>query len=160
MIKHRASNRIKHQDHTPLYKELRKASEDAGDKNFCSVTALAAVTGRPVEQVRSVLEDLGRKPGKGAYTGTILRALEELGGEVLRRCIPPEEFINKYPQSHRVLKNVTTHHPARFPKAWQDGRRYLIFTAGHVVGVVNGEVHDWSSNRALRATSIYEVYMP
>jgi hypothetical protein len=76
--------------------------------------------------------------------------------EALRR-VDRETFIQKYPGVHKALQNVTTHHPARFPAAWADGRRYLLVTNHHMAYVEHGVAHDWSAGRAFRVRQIFEI---
>jgi hypothetical protein len=58
---------------------------------------------------------------------------------------------------HSNLKGITSHHPARFPKVWKDGKRYLAYTSKHAFAIVDGVTQDWSARTALRVTGMFEI---
>ena len=118
--------------------------------------AVALVTGEAYEKVRTLMAELGRKNGRGTNIAITKEALAMLGKTNER--VSALDFISKYPAGHRdILKNVTSYHPARFPEAWKDGKRYLMFTSGHVLAVVDGVAHDWTASKAKRARFIWEI---
>lgn len=130
--------------------------EEHNEHNDCSVIALALATGLPYAKTREALRARGRKDRDGVSIVHILDALEDLGWTTVH--VGKMKFINQYPGHHRTaLKNVTTHHPDRFPEVWRDGNTYLIFTATHVLCVKDGVNHDWTRGRAKRAWRIYKV---
>jgi hypothetical protein len=134
-------------------------SQLAGETNDCSVKAIALVTGVNYLTALDACRHLGRKPRRGMKTFDILAAVRMLGKAPI--AVPAAEFIRRYGwklgseggRSHRV----TSHQPARFPKAWKDGNTYLLFTATHVLAVVDGVTHDWSVNKSLRVIAIYKI---
>jgi len=148
--------KIKTSIRTEEFIQLSQQASVMGEKNDCSVKAVALAAGVSYEEAHAALAEEGRKNGKGAYTQGILRAVERCGKKHQR--IPLDMIIQLYPKGHRdVLKSVTTHHPARFPDAWQDGNTYVMFTKRHVCTIINGVNHDWTNGRAMRAISVYRI---
>ncbi len=138
------------------YNALAMASREMRETNDCAVKAVATVCGVSYEVAHATLEKFGRKNGKGAHTYQIHDAVEFLGKST--RGVAIQYFIQKYPKGHRdVLKNVTTHHMARFNNVWADGKTYLVYTKGHVLAVVNGVNHDWTVGSSKQVVAIYEV---
>lgn len=141
---------------TGEFNQLVAASNAMGENNDCSVKALALACGVEYEVAHRAMAAHGRVNGRGARHGEIIKAVAALGFKAEHQNY--WNFIDKYPKGHReVLRNVTTHHPARFNKVWADGNTYLMFTKGHVLTVINGTNHDWTNGRAMRAVSIYKV---
>ncbi len=141
---------------TMVYTSMRSAGDQMGERNDCAVIALAIVCGVSYEKAWSTLNELGRRKRGGTFRFHTLQAIKSLGKRLER--VHLADMIASYPKPHRnVLKSVTTHHPARFPKAWKDGRTYLIFTSTHALAVQDGVCHDWSASNALRVEEIFEV---
>jgi len=137
-----------------LFKSIETAARSTGDNAFCAVVAVAAATGESFEGVQRLMDDLGRKRGQGTPTPIIEKALAQLGAEIEE--IAPYDIIKNYPGVHAGLKSVTTHQPDRFSKRWPSGV-FMIFTAGHVLTVIDGENIDWTRGRAMRAKRIWKV---
>jgi len=141
---------------TGEFNQLVAASNAIGEKNDCSVKAVALACGVEYEVAHRVLASHGRRKGHGAYTTDILKAVDDLGFKPQR--IFNQDFIDQYPKGHRdVLRSVTTHHPARFNDVWADGNTYMMFTRSHVLTVINGVNHDWTNGRAMRVISVYKI---
>lgn len=141
---------------TGEFNQLVAASNAMGEKNDCSVKAVALACGAEYEVAHRTMAVNGRRNGRGAYTNEILKAVADLGYKAERAHI--QDFIDQYPKGHRdVLRNVTTHHPARFNNVWADGNTYLMFTKRHVLTIINGTNHDWTNGRAMRAISVYKI---
>lgn len=148
--------RIKTSIRTGEFNQLVASSNAMGEKNDCSVKAVALACGVDYEVAHRAMAARGRENGRGAYTYDIRHAVASLGYDSQRVRI--EDFISQYPKGHRdVLRNVTTHHPARFNKVWADGNTYMMFTQHHVLTIINGTNHDWTNGRALRAISVYKI---
>jgi hypothetical protein len=149
----RSENRVK----TELYVSLNEKAKDIHEEtNHCAVIALAAVTGLDYELAHAALAFEGRKTGEATHFSMIEAALEKLGYKLEGQNI--RGFIERYHGFHAdVLKNVTTHHPERFPAVWKDGQNYLFFTTKHVAAIVDGVNHDWTKGTAKRVKSIYRV---
>ena len=142
--------------HTAEFKALLNQTIANGEANDCSIKAVAIVCGVTYEQAKAALAAAGRKDRKGAYTHQIHAAVAALGKKVERANI--QDIIAQYPKGHRdVLKNITTHHPARFNKVWSNGKSYLAYNGSHVTAIVDGTNHDWTVGCARRIYALYEV---
>ena len=140
---------------TETFNELQEKSKEMGELNDCGVKAVAVVTGMTYEEAHAALKHLGRINGVGSQRGWITDVIESRGFTVKR--IPNEHFISQYPgEKKNDLKNITTHHPARFPEPFAMGV-YLMFTKSHVAACVSGVVHDWSIGRSLRVNVMYLI---
>lgn len=126
-----------------------------GEAKDCSVTAVAIVCGVSYDVAHVALAAQGRKDRHGLAMFQINAACHSLGFKVER--IRGSEFIDRYPARHLVLKHVTTHHPERFPEAFEDEGPLLLYTSNHVAAFRDGVVHCWSRGQSLRVTSIYRV---
>jgi hypothetical protein len=83
-----------------------------------------------------------------------MRACKALG-EPIVTFSPHHKIIAKYPGVHKNLSNITTHHPRRFPQVWKGAPNMLLSSSRHIAAFIDGEVHDWSVNNALRANTIF-----
>ncbi len=142
---------IKKIDLPSKYTETR---EDAGqDWNFCGPLALSIVLDRPLPEIQKACEDFGRKDRRGTPFKIFDQVCAKYGKRLVRK--DAKEFLRRIPKPHcDVLKNVTTHHPRRFPGLFPVGETYLMFTKGHVSAVKDGVVQDWAINTAKRAWRI------
>lgn len=139
-----------------LYKEVRVGSLEYKERNDCAVVAVAITADVPYAAAHKALEAHGRRRGHGTYMHQTIAALQDLGRTV--KAIDPKAMMANYPSPHReLLKNVTTHHPRRFPGAFDPSKLYLLRTARHILAVRSGEVQDWTINKAMRVREIYEV---
>ena len=144
------------QGRSEVYAAHLAQGRDIGERNDCAVRAVAAVTGRPYDEVHALFKAEGRRDARATPVSITWAVLKQLGFVAHQRAA--REFIAQYPGSHATaLRSVTTHHADRFPAVWRDGKSYLLFTPGHVLAVVNGVNHDWTRGRALRVKAIYEV---
>jgi len=139
-----------------LYTRLRQ--EIKGDGAACAVVALAAVTGLSGKTVQEALFAEGRKPGRGTYKWQQERALQALGYKITKLGHKElMEIVKTYPGKHSQLQNVTTHHPRRFKRAWENMPDALIFTESHVSAFVDGKMVDWTIRRSKRVLQIWIV---
>ena len=99
---------------TKTYKGVCKDSAEAEEKNDCTIKALTIVTGKPYGECRTALMNHGKRRRQGCAVPVQKKALKELGFKT--KSINPRFFIDQYPELYkRQMKNVTTHHPDRFP---------------------------------------------
>lgn len=151
--------RIKYINRTEEYKSLRDDSADHGEMRDCSVIAVAAACGVTYQAAHAALKAAGRKDNRGATVLAIEAAVESLG--FFLKPILPIDIIAQYEGCHgRVLKSITTHHPHRknaVGRWWKNGRSYILITESHAAAVVDGVVHDWTSDRAFKVRIVFEV---
>ena len=147
--------KIKHTPKAEAYHAINKESIKFQEDNDCSVRALTALIGN-YERAHKIMEQVGRKPKKGAMTHIILKGFEDAGFKL--HAVPARTFIDQYPTAHRnALKHVTTHHPERFNAVWKDGNSYIMFTASHVLALIDGLNVDHTKGKMWRAKLIYRV---
>ena len=147
---------IKRTDYPSEYSKAARSLQEMEDKNFCSPLALSLVTGISVEQAAKMMEEKGRKTGKGTSDFIFEKCLNELGYRKV--IVNTEAIIRKFPRPHcDVLKNLTTHHGRRFPGTFDKDVKYVARTSGHILAIIDGEVKDWSINRSLRIFSLHKV---
>jgi hypothetical protein len=142
------------------YLKLEAKAKDHEEKNDCAVKAVALATGASYEKVHKLMEQFGRKKKQGTFSTITRKVLNELGFKARRwptDVLP--SIIQEYPKAHRILKNVTTHHPRRFPKAWEPHMDKVLFfeTKDHVACFRDGKMHDWSINNRLHVQNVYEI---
>lgn len=141
---------------TEEYAAMRSAAGELNEKNDCSVRALALVCEITYQEAHALLTLEGRKNRHGTPFSYTCAALESLGFKAVR--IEQNDIISQYPGIHSTaLKGITSHHPARFPDVWKNGKKYLMQTRGHILAVIDGKAHDWSAGKALRCKVLYEV---
>lgn len=138
---------------TKLFNDLCNASAGVGEKNDCSVKAIAAVTGISYEEAIALAAKFGRKARHGMQTPAINEAIISIGFKVTK--VDPKTFISRY--NRKNIKNVSTFHPERFPEVWKDGKTYLFYVKGHVAAIIDGVNHDWTEGKSKHAKHIYLV---
>jgi len=136
----------------------RESQYRFNETNDCTVKALAIACELPYSTAHALLKAKGRKDRHGFHMYKVYDVARELGFEE-RRIWDHQEFISKYPGIHKNLRHVTTHHPRRFPKAFDPSKTYMLLTTGgrHVLVVKGGKVHDWTVNTSMRISSIVEI---
>src|SRR5688572_11021759 len=120
------------------------------EHNDCAVIAVSIACGVTYETAHAALKAAGRQDRKGTYAHQTVKAIESLGFRV--RTWDRKELrsmIDSYPGIHATHKNITTHHPRRFAKAWEGSGNLLLRTQRHILACKDGTVHDWSINRSL-----------
>lgn len=145
-----------HKIETPSkYQSLAVSFKEEEDTNACVPIAIAALTGVCPKKVNELCIEQGRVKGKGTKIEIAKSVFKALGFSL--KAVPLEEFIAQYPGIHKTaLKNVTSHHPRRFPLVF-GGQNLFMFNESHALAVVDGVVQDWSVNRTIRLTAAYSV---
>ena len=144
--------------HTAKSREFLLMDSEAGirgERNDCTVKALALATNISYHEAHADLAARGRKARQGTDNYTLREAIHERGFKL--EWVSAQHFINQYPKSHQILKHITTHHPERFNKVWRDGETYMLSCPGHVLIVHNGENLDWSKGSSKRVWHIYRI---
>ena len=138
----------------PLYEELAGCTRGYGERNDCTVKALAVAARIPYEEAHKTLRGYGRRNGRGFYHHFIVKDLKERGFKV--EPVDIDSFMRKnyYVQGR---KNITMYHFTRFQSVFGN-RRFLVKVRGHVATYdgSNGLI-DWSANRSLRVMALYEI---
>jgi hypothetical protein len=145
---------------TEAPKEYKEVSSDNcrslwRETNDCSVVAASILTGLSYRECHAAFTEAGRKKKTGTAYVTTLKAYLKLGFKLVRYDV--HQHIQQYPGVHSGLKNVTTHHPRRFPKVWADVPDLLFHTTDHAAAFKGGVVRDHSINRSMRVNTAYRV---
>lgn len=140
------------------FHEIKSILKEEGDKNYCAILAIAALTGVCPKAVRTSVEDAGRMRGDGTHVWQMIDACKNLGFKMMpigfqARC----DIISQYPGVHKNLRHITTHHPRRFSKVWANKPNMLMITANHAAAYIDGVVVDWSVNTSLRINELYTI---
>ena len=135
--------------------QLNYNSMVMNEYNDCSVRAIAAATGATYTDAHKACAAYGRANRHGMSILGILAAIRLLGYESVD--LRAEDMIAQYPAAHKTLKSITTHHPQRFSKVWENGKTYFFVTKGHIAAVVNGVNYDWSQSRCLKVLQLIEI---
>ena len=113
------------------------------EHNDCTVRALTATTGLPYDVCHAQLKKQGRKNRKGCHwyiEGP--KAAKALGFTM--RAMTPDEY------------NAKTMVSAERDTSLASGA-YAVLVRGHVAGMVDGKVIDWSQGRRHRIKTVYHV---
>jgi len=120
------------------------------DTKDCGVVALSVVASLSYDDSRTLLFRHGYRPDRGVYRHMMIEALKELDLNPVN--MSSEEFVKlRYPRAKQSKTFVTPRQVIRFPQAWSGLPPCLLWTCGHVLAVKDGEVHDWSAGRSLKA---------
>ncbi len=125
-----------------LWDAMSAKSRTKGERNDCTVRALAVITGLDYDVCHAQLAKQGRKPRKGCYWFTEgPKAAKALGFDLRQMA------RNEY-----HAKTMIT---AERDRALQSGK-YAILVSRHVAGMVDGDVIDWSQGKRKRIQAVYE----
>lgn len=140
---------------------MHAESRSMGETNDCAVKAVAIACDVSYAEAHEAMKALGRKNRNGTNFYNITTKAIEGFGFTLKSwgLVERDEVIKSYPGVHSGLKNITTHHPRRFPQVWSKFHGNLLFhTKGHILAVRDGIVCDWTVNHAKRVVGVYEVH--
>jgi hypothetical protein len=152
--------RIKIVNTSPKFNNITADSRAEFEWNDCGVKAVALLCDVPYTVARAKLKELGRTDRKGTPYQAIYAAIDFFGYEIRKWTIAEHRaVIDSYPGHHKMLHQITTHHPRRFKAVWaaHADKRLLLCVRKHVAAYVGGEVVDWSVNSSKRIWQIVEV---
>jgi len=141
------------------YNDLRRASAAMHENNDCSVIAIAIACNVTYEMAHAACKKHGRVNRQGTFVSISEKAIYELGYKI-RKWTDAEKItkIHSYPGAHKGLSAITSHHLRRFPAAWRNVHRNMIWASWrHMFAVKDGIVRDWSTNSSIRVNTIWEV---
>ena len=127
------------------YETLKNARyrKQQNEKNDCSVMATAIACRLSYKKSHELMASHGRRTRGSAHTHIILNAARSLG-------------FTLTPVKNLKQKNGSKFTPKTIGAKLKAGY-YLAFINGHVLGVVNGEVYDWTNNRNHHIIEAYKV---
>lgn len=122
----------------PLFEQSRSMNE----QHDCSVRAVTVVSGKPYEDVHDVFTQCGRKNRKRTPPGITTLVLARLS---------------------LCTENVTSRFGAKTIRTLERELKgskgcYLVHTRGHILGVRDGEVVDWTRGCLHRIQLIQRVW--
>lgn len=121
------------------YNEARKESNYIRENNDCSVIALSMVYDKSYSEIHRLLSHLGRKQGRGFNTITAIKTL----GRASKPIYPKQPNGSLY-----TIKTIVDILPVG---------KFLIFTKGHVLACIDGEIYDWTEDRKHRVIKVIEI---
>ena len=145
---------------TETFSDLQEYSRAFKEHNDCAVKAVAVCCGVDYAVAHKALKDAGRKDREGTPFMVIRVAVEALGFKARQWTFQDRQaFIGLYPGRAKLLQSITTHHPVRYKKVWEEEIEHptMIFTKGHVAAYRDGKVHDWSRGRSLQAWTLWSI---
>jgi len=126
-----------------LWDTMSAASDAHGETNDCTVRTLTAVTGLSYDDCHRQLAKQGRKNRRGCHWMIEGPKAAEALGCTMRRMDYSE---------YRAKTMIT----AERDPALRSGR-FAILVRGHVAGMIDGDIVDWSQGRRHRIQAVYEV---
>ena len=132
------------------YLVLKSIGEKLGDDGFCTVNALATITGYSFKRCQRKLEKHGRKFRKGATQAVQERALNAFGYQMKHAYKSSTEVryrkrrTNSCVYEEQILVTVGLN-ANQFAKKYNKGTYYVRFHGSihHVACLVDGVYNDW-----------------
>lgn len=122
------------------YSDVKAIAAGMGEHNDCAVRAVSLVTGVHYVDVHGIMQGLGRKHRGGTKSSVTYGALGRLGFGYER-----VKYV-----SARTIRGLSSELDHLHGK-------YLVWTSGHILAVVNGVIHDWTDGRLHRIKRIERV---
>jgi hypothetical protein len=135
---------------TQLFCDMATEAARHRETNDCAVKAIAMACRADYGKVLELLTKHGRKPRCGTPWNAIWATVRELG-YVAR----PVDWRSMMPVKGHA--SVTTHHPARYPNIWKNGKTYFMVTRRHILTIIDGQNHDHTVGTSKRCLDLYEV---
>jgi len=133
------------------YAKIKRSRLAKNDNNNCSVIATSIACRVSYFKAHAACASSGRKDGHGLSNEGVLLAAERLGCE-----LAPVTNRNGKPL---LQKNGSKFTPKTISKRLKSGY-FLCFVHSHVFSVVNGQVEDWTNNRAHHIYEVWRVSVP
>lgn len=124
------------------FADCLSASSQIGERNDCTVKAIAIAGQFEYQKVHSALAARGRRKGNGTVPLVWERAMRDLG-LTWTETTPRKPDGGQY--TMKTIGRV-------FPKG-----RHIVQVNGHVAALVDGEVEDWTKGRQHRVTRVLTV---
>ena len=135
------------------YEELKAYAEAIGDKNYCSVIAVAVILNLDYKKAYRLCAKYGRQHRKGMYTCDILTLVRENGANAQK--VDKDKVLATVDRRNYRVKTLTINN-FKMSNYYSKGR-YLVFVNGHVAAVRNGITHDWSKNKAKKIQLLFAM---
>jgi len=160
------------------YKEIEKELENIDDTNNCTVISASVAFDLPYKQVSDFYFLNGRKRNKGLLseeTDKMIKKLAKKEGFKVTKYYPHQEDIVAHVSgSYTNYKKSSTRHwitkdgddflctsfghmTAKNAETYLPKGNYILGVRGHVIGVKNGVVQDWTKGRKHYINRIWKV---
>lgn len=126
----------------PTFNDCLTESKQIGERNDCTVKAIAIAGGFPYLQVHEVLALNGRYRGHGCPRSVWEASMTQLG-------LTWTETRPRQPSGSRyTMKTIAR----AFPRG-----RHIVQVNGHVAALVDGKVEDWTDGRQYRVHRVLSI---
>ena len=133
-----------------VYRGMDNRMNDMGDKNACSVIAMAITFSITYQKAFDEFEFVGRKKRHGVTSFQIemvaSRLASQMGGTV--NSVKHIDNLKVVMGVTPTINNIT--------RILKKGK-YLVITRDHVVACKGGRMHDWSEGSKLQVKQILRV---
>lgn len=127
------------------YETLSEKTKEYGERNDCSVKAVALTLNTSYEDAHTILKEHGRKDYRGVLLNTIYETLRSRGFEIESVEIPKGvTTINSF-EKHILKGKFDTSKPI------------LVLTSSHIVTFIDGVCQDYTSGRRHRIINIDRI---
>jgi len=145
--------------------DLDIVSRDAGEKNDCTVKAVAFAANVPYQEAHKLLAAAGRVPGRGVRRHVYMGLLNDLGFKLTPMFAPMMaaammSLRERFPDNQEVESSDWVGYaktPITLERVLPHRGVFLVHTARHVFVAKNGKVLDWTAGGRHRITSIHRV---
>lgn len=122
------------------YDFLCNVSRAFGERNDCAVVATSVVTNEGYPKVHELYKKAGRRKRCGTQWIHTMAVMAQLGVKMhdVTQSFPGKTVRSVAPQLHK-------------------DRVYLIRTAKHVLGIIDGRVEDWTAQRGVYVLQIFDI---
>ncbi len=123
---------------------------NANERNDCVVRAITNVSGKPYDEVHTLLKKHGREDRKGTSWPVTLKVMQELG---YSGCAVGNSrsavWFEQHGKVNRHEQNVTL---SKVIKDLPAGK-YVVYVTGHATALIDGKIIDTFDNKAKKQVS-------
>jgi hypothetical protein len=123
------------------FEQMQTVANQLKETKDCAVKAVAAATDTPYVVVRKMMQREGRRPSKPTRFDIIYKTIDMLGCK--RNNVTNQYYAKTIRTLEREMKDVKG--------------SYMVYTRGHVLAIVDGEVLDWTKGRCHRIIKIEKI---
>lgn len=136
----------------PTKTKVFRDSEKMGERNDCSVKAIALATNTPYKTVHDLFRFHGRRKGCGTFRDQQRAVLQVLGYRmvIVHNAVDPNcPVVKKNKFKAKTIMKLEDELPSRGV--------FIVYTSGHMLCARAGKVLDWTSGRRHRIKKVYRV---
>ena len=148
------------------YKEITQTTEYKNDNNQCTIVASSVAFNIDYKKVHKFYMANGRKKNRGLlpyHTEKLIRKLAKLEGFKVTTFKPRfiagniRKWVAVDGKSAEILLTISKHLTPNNQSLFLPKGNYIMGVSGHVIGIKNGIVHDWTSGGKHRAKVLYKI---